>query len=225
MLARNYIAQIHIEKQHAGLQDEEYRNLLFEVAGVRSSKNLQDDEADAVIEAIKAEGEQREGWKSRQLVKWRQYLKFCAMSEQEGNELLFKVTGLMSCEAPGLAQADFDMAMAEIESLLEDKLSAAEVPMPGGIDLNFWRSRNPRNGQANRRSIREIRQQWAELCEYLEEGKQNEDYMYGFCAHVCRHNPAKPLSELTEKEAGRIIEAIKQRIEQEKKKLAADVPF
>ena len=224
MHARNYIAQIHIEKQHAGLDDGEYRKLLFDVAGVRSSKQLSEDQADEVIDAIKAEGEQREGWKPRQLLRWGQYLKFCGMTQQQGNELLYKVTGLMSAEAPGLVQQDFDQAMAEIESLLDDKISAAEVAMPGGIDLHFWRQRNPA-GMANRRETRKIKQLWSVLCDYLPESDRNEDYMYGFCAHTLRVAHAKPLGELSEQEAHKVIEALKQRVIQEKAKLAKEVPF
>lgn len=224
MHARNYLAQIHIEKQHAGLDDEHYRELLFDVAGVRSAKNLAEDQVDAVIDAIKAEGEQREGWKSRQLARWNQYLGFCNLSKEKGNELLYKITGLMSAEAPGLTQQDFDQAMAEIESYLEDKISSAEVVMPGGIDLHFWRHRNPA-GYANRREIRKIKQLWAELCEYLPEPDRNENYMYGFVGHTLRFNKAKPLGELREAEIHRVIEAIKLRISQEKAKLAKDVPF
>lgn len=224
MHARNYIAQIHIEKQHAGLGDAEYRQLLFDVAGVRSSKNLAPDQADAVIDAIKAEAEQREGWKPRQLAKWAQYLGFCKMTTEKGNELLYKITGLMSAEAPGLDQQDFDQAMSEIESQLDDLIAAAEVAMPGGIDLHFWRQRN-RAGLANRREVRLIRQLWDELCEYLPEADRNENYMYGFCAHVCRFPQAKPLGEMREAEVHKVIEAIKLRIAQEKKKLSTEVPF
>jgi hypothetical protein len=224
MTGKNYIAQIHIEKQHAGLDDAEYRQLLFEVAGVKSSKNLAEDQVDAVIDAIKAEGEQREGWKSRQLARWNQYLKFCALTKEKGNEFLYKITGLMSAEAPGLTQQDYDQAMAEIESYLEDKIAAAEVAMPGGIDLHFWRHRNPA-GFANRRETRKIKQLWAELCEYLPEPERTEDYMFGFVAHALRLNKAKPLSELREAEIHRVIEAIKLRISQEKANLAKIVPF
>ena len=224
MHARNYLAQIHIEKQHAGLDDMHYRQLLFDVAGVRSAKNLAEDQVDAVLEAIKAEGEQREGWKSRQLARWNQYLGFCNLAKEKGNELLYKITGLMSAEAPGLTQQDYDQAMAEIESYLEDKIAAAEVAMPVGIDLHFWRQRNPA-GLATRREIRLIRQKWAELCEYLPECDHNENYMYGFCAHTLRLHKAKPLGELREAESHRVIEAMKLRIAQEKAKLAKDVPF
>ena len=224
MHARNYIAQIHIEKQHAGLGEDEYRQLLFDVAGVKSSKALAEDQVDAVIDAIKAEGEQREGWKSRQLARWNQYLGFCNLTKEKGNELLYKITGLMSAEAPGLGQADFDQAMSEIESYLEDKISSAEVAMPGGIDLHFWRQRNPA-GFANRRETRKIRQLWSELCEYLPESERTEDYMYGFIAHALRLNKAKGLGELRESESHKVIEALKQRIAQEKAKLSEAVPF
>jgi hypothetical protein len=224
MHARNYIAQIHIEKQHAGLGEDEYRQLLYDVAGVKSSKALNENQVDAVIDAIKAEGEQREGWKSRQLARWNQYLGFCNLKKEKGNELLYKITGLMSSEAPGLGQQDFDAAMAEIESYLEEKISSAEVAMPGGIDLHFWRQRNP-CGFANRREVRKIRLLWSELCEYLPEAERNEDYLYGFCAHTLRLNKAKPLLALLESESHKVIEAMKLRIAQEKAKLAKEVPF
>ena len=210
-------------REHAWLDDGEYRQLLFDVAGVKSSKALAEDQVDAVIDAIKAEGEQREGWKSRQLARWNQYLGFCNLTKEKGNELLYKITGLMSAEAPGLGQADFDQAMSEIESYLEDKISSAEVAMPGGIDLHFWRQRNPA-GFANRREVRKIRQLWSELCEYLPETDRNENYMYGFVGHTLRLNKAKPLGELRESESHRVIEAIKLRIAQEKKK-SDEVPF
>lgn len=223
--ARNYLAQIHIEKAHAGLGDTEYRQLLFDVAGVKSAKDLPEDQVDAVIDAIKAEGEQREGWKSRQLARWYQYCGFCNLTKEKGNELLYKITGLMSAEAPGLTQQDYDLAMAEIESYLEDKIAAAEVAMPKGIDMHFWRQRNP-HGVANRREVRKIRQLWDELCEYLPEADRNENYMYGFIAQTCRFAQAKPIGEMREAEVHKTIEAIKLRISQEKKKLEAlGVPF
>ena len=225
MLARNLIARIHIEANNSGLKKEDYHKLLFRVANVESSTQLSERQADAVISAIKSEAEKRNGWKPRQCQLWRKYLKMAGMNEQAGGELLYKITGYMSPESPELVQTDYDQSMVEIESVLEDRIESAQVAMPGDVDLRFWRSRNPRNGTANRREVRKIKELWDELCGYLEPCNQNLDYLFGFCAHTLRLNRAKPVEELKELEAHKVIEALKQRIAQEKKKLSTEVPF
>lgn len=53
MLDNKQLGAIHIAKKEARLSDPEYRNLLFEVAGVASAKYLSDDGYQAVMRAIR----------------------------------------------------------------------------------------------------------------------------------------------------------------------------
>ena len=227
-LARNNIVQIHIEKQNAGLSDAVYRKLLQEIGGVGSSKDLAPDKVGKLVEAIRKAGkEEREGWSPKQLGTLRRYWRYCGLNETQGNTEVYKVTGLMSCESPGLDQVDYDMAMADLEELLETRINAGMVVCPDGVELDFWRNRNPRNGKANRRELRLIMLLWNELCELIGQDKNNKEYLYGFIAHACRLRTAVPLSELSAVMAHKLTEALKIRVDQEHKKQenAEKVPF
>jgi|GEM_PF-1588803 hypothetical protein len=53
MLDNKQLGAIHIAKKDAALTDLEYRNLLFEIAGVTSAKYLSEDGYQAVMRAIR----------------------------------------------------------------------------------------------------------------------------------------------------------------------------
>jgi len=63
-MTRGNFATVHILKKEAGLDDKAYRDLLFKTAGVRSSKDLNDEQFLAVISAL-----ENVGAKSRQVFK------------------------------------------------------------------------------------------------------------------------------------------------------------
>ena len=57
MAARNkQLALIHIAKQRLGMHDDDYREMLNQVAGVRSAAKLDNDGLDAVIRHLKSLG-------------------------------------------------------------------------------------------------------------------------------------------------------------------------
>ena len=220
MIARYDLVRIHIEKQNAGLTDRQYREILMTTAGVNSSKLLPNSSKVAeVVEAIKNAGAKREGWSRTQLQTWRKYAKLCNMDERNANTLVYKITGLMSAEAPGLDQTDFDMSMAEIERILENNIKLGISTLPDGMDINYWRARNPRNGLANRRELRFILLLWDELCEIIGQEKHNANYLYAFIAKACRLKTEVTLDKLRSHHAHVVIEALKMRLDQEHERI------
>jgi hypothetical protein len=108
MITKNQIAAIHIAKNQAGLNDQEYRDLLELAAGVRSCKELSPEDVTQVLNALKIKINHRKGWQNRQLKIFRRYCKYCFMSETEVRELLFETFGVFHEETPTLTNADFD---------------------------------------------------------------------------------------------------------------------
>ena len=229
MPAPNYIAQIHIEKNNAGISDEEYRRLLFEICHVSSSKDIQDEkQVSELVAAIKAEGQTREGWHSRQMSKWRQYVRFCGFDKSAAGAVLWKATGTMSEESPWLDQFDFDMAMVEIEEALRGLINAGEAKHPQGLDLTYWQTRNPHDGRANRRQINGIYELVDKIAKFAPVWAEDEHYVQGVIAQICRFDFFKAIEELKADEAAKVINAFKLRLEQEEKKAEnnlKEVPF
>lgn len=220
MPTRQELARIHIEKQNAGLGESEYRGLLMKTAGVNSSRLLQDSQLDSVLDAIKAAGKARGGWSQTQRQTWKKYAALCRFDAVKANTLLYQVTGLMSDEAPGLDQTDFDMAMAEIERIFEDTVKLGAAGLPEGVVIDYWRSRNSRNGLASRRELRFILLLWDDLCEIIGQDKKNKDYFGAFITKACHLKSPVQLSDIKSFHAHIIINALKLRLEQEHARIA-----
>jgi hypothetical protein len=234
MITKNQIAAIHIAKNQAGLNDQEYRDLLELAAGVRSSKELSPEDVTQVLNALKIKINHRKGWQNRQLKIFRRYCKYCFMSETEVRELLFETFGVFHEETPTLTNADFDDIMVTLEVRLEERVQANNNPYVsynnsnGQLDLHYWRKRHPRKGGINTREAHKIHELWEKLSGYLSEEKRNTQYLLGFIGHVCRARQAKAIEDLSARESLKVIDALKQRITQEKIRLEkelADVPF
>ena len=224
MLSNKHIAAIHAAKTHAGLSDGEYRKVLFEVAGVETSKDvsLGDREFSAIMDRLKTD---KPGWKYGQIKKFRQYAKFCKMSEVESRQELYKVTGQMNEDSPQLNNQDFDNMMPELETVLDNLINAGKAETPKGLDIRYWRGRVP-NGKLTSRQDWEIRSLWADVKEYFSEEKRSFNYLCGFISRALGLKlDITDLAQLKSWQAVKAIDALKLRLEQEQNKLEKEVPF
>jgi hypothetical protein len=143
----NVIASVKIAQKEAGISDKEYRNLLFDVAGVRSSKDLSQDN----------------------------YKKVLAK--------LYKI-----------ANAHQQAAVSTPKTAQERKIWAL----------------------------------WYALVDFLPPQERGAKYLFGFAARVIGVDRINSLATLDGGEKHKIIEALKQRLDQEEnrlKKVLKDVPF
>jgi hypothetical protein len=227
MLDAKQIKSIHIAKSAAGLSDEQYRKLLFEVTGAKSSKDsaLGDREYNLFMKAMKKH--KYPGWQPGQVKKFRQYsINFCAMTEDRARGELFKLTGKMHETSPDLDNEDFEIVMSEFESKLESLIKGCMLGKPAGVDINYWRNRFPRDGRLTTRQDWEIRSLWADLKIYFDEDKREFNYLHGFISKVLGLRLAiTDLFQLKSWQAVKAIDALKSRLDQEVKKLQKDVPF
>jgi len=226
MLDRRQIATLHIEKAKAKLSEERYREILFEVAGVSSSKDesLGDAEFRAIVKAIQGEAEKRAGWKDGQLSKFRQYARFCQLNETESRRELFKITGQMHEESEGLDQDHFELVMASLEEKLE-KLIEGGLATPDGIDILYWRTRQP-NGKLTSRQRHEIFTLWDELQPYLDQEKRRYAYLHGIVQSCLRlKKELSDIGELSRRQGVVIVDALKKRVAQAAAKVQEAVPF
>ena len=220
--AFDYIKAIHIAKSAAHLSDPDYRQLLFRLTGETSSKAIGPDAAELVLKEIKAATAQREGWQSGQLKKFSQYRKFAKISENEARQILHEITGIMHEGSPELKQPQFEHVMAALETRLEEQITIGKAALPSGVDLHYWRGRLT-GSNATSRQMREIDQTWRTLCGYLPEDKRTEDYLHGIIAQAAgRKTVKRPYSVFVAKSA---IDALKRKLDSEKKKLSDTVPF
>ncbi len=216
-------------QKDAGLADSEYRQILFQVAGITSCKDLDSSQVVDVMNAIREynadetsalPGKKKKGWQPKQIRKWRQYVKYCKITGLEAGTILHKIAGIADCESPQLKQVDFDVAMAAIEYRLTD----GDGPLPAGIDPHYWRTRKPNPGKVSTREIWEIREKWYELEQLLSPEARTDDYLLGFIRQTCHYDKNQPLEEMTSRDALKAVEALKKRIKQCERKLEA-APF
>ena len=227
MLSASQIKGLHIEKSHAKLSDEAYRQILREVADVSSSKDASLGDADywAIIKTIKAEGVRRPGWQLGQLARFRKYAFFCGLSETRSRQELYKLTGKMHEEDSTLKQSEFDYVMACLEERLESLVASGSVEAPEGFDLNYWRGRLP-NGKLSSRQRHEISTLWSQLQPYLPEEKRTLAYLHGIAASLLRMK-TRPgdVGELSVGQGVRLVDALRLRIDQEASRIVCTVPF
>lgn len=222
MAAIDYIKLIHIAKSAACLDRPSYLQMLFKFGGAKSSTELDEEQRKELLREIKAAAEHRQGWQTRQLKKFDLYRKFAKLTETEARAVLHEVTGVMHESGPGLTQQQFEHVMAALETRLDEQISGGWAKLPSGIDLNYWRNRLP-GKMATSRQLFEIRETWNELAGYLQPEKQTDEYLQGIIAQACGRKPGKII--MTVFAARTAIDALKQKLEHEKKKLADAVPF
>jgi hypothetical protein len=222
MAAIDYIKQIHIAKSEACLSDPEYRQLLFRLTGETSSKALDADSAELVLKEIKAAAEHRDGWQVGQLKKFNQYRKFAKLSETEARAILHEITGVMHESSPDLTQQQFEHVMSALETALEEAVTAGRAKLSDGVDLRYWRGRLT-GSMATSRQLREIETTWQELSGYLSEEKRTQEYLQGIICQAAGRKPGK--FAMTVFVAKSAIDALKRKLDYEKKKLAEQVPF
>jgi len=223
-LAYDYIKRIHAAKSEAHLDDATYRQLLFRVTGVNSSKDLVADQVPEILHEIKELAhEHRDGWQLGQLKKFKQYRKMAKLNENEAREILHEVTGLMNEASPKLDQPQFEHVMAALETRLEEAFVAGKIKkLSDNIDLRYWRGRVT-GSMATTRQTREINDTWLELCRYLPEDKRTDDYLQGIIAQAAGRKPGN--IKMTVFVAKSAIDALKRKLEHEKSKPENVVPF
>lgn len=217
-LAHNYLAAIHAAKNTAQLTDDAYRSVLHEVAGVRSAKLLDVAAARRVLARLAEVSDANyRGWSPGQLQIFRRYAAAAGLSDAAARLLVYQVTGVRSGADETLTQTDYDQTMAEVE-----KRCVAAGRLPNRAVAGYWQSKNP-PGRANCRQIRKIWALWQELRVYLPEDHRNDGYLRGFVGRAVRDQES--LADLEEAAAKKAIEALKQRLEQEKSQFATEIPF
>lgn len=226
MIPRKDIQRIKIAQKDAGLDDTAYRQVLGREAGVNSCKDLEPYQVPGVLAAIKKHAIQRDGWKARQIDKFRQYAKFAGMSLTEGRIFLSKVLNVaIQEEDPSLNQQHFDLVMAELETELELRISQGQAsPVPEYIKLTYWRNRKPRAGESNTRETHKVWEVWYELQKWLDEDHRNEAYLLGIASQCCRKR-ITDIGHMSARESWFVIEALKGRLHQEQERMAREVPF
>jgi hypothetical protein len=229
MLSARQIISIHTAKSRAGLDDPEYRLILRDF-GAESSKDaaLGDGEYQNIMRAINGSRKKpTPGWKRGQIKAVHRYAALNGISEQDMRTVIFKISGEMHESSPRLTHDHFEMVMEQLETDFERKVNTGEAALPEGLQIDYWRSRNP-NGQSTTRQRWEIKQLWIELRKYLPEQKRNHDYLLGFCKLATKSVldfTDIGLVQLTVGQAKIVIDALKRRVETEKKKVDAEVPF
>lgn len=76
-ISRKKLAYIHIVKKELGLEEKEYRNLLFKITGVRSAKDLDDEKFQKLVNYIVRSGKYEIN-KSGLTIKQKYYIKSLA---------------------------------------------------------------------------------------------------------------------------------------------------
>jgi hypothetical protein len=198
--------------------------LLQKIGGVYSCKDLCPEDVSEILKAIREAAPKGNGWKSRQIRKYRQYCKFAGMVNNEGLTFLCEITGIFHEDSPYLKQGHFDKAMAAIEAELEKRITQGQVKAPEKVNIRYWRGRKPSRGKVNTRESHLIRDLWMRLSGYLPEDKRSESYLYSLAAKAC-HRVLNSLDDLSSLDSLKVIEALKNRLKSEENKLAKEVPF
>jgi len=149
---------------------------------------------------------------ARQLGMLHRYPDLAGMSDPERRQVLLDLTGQNSSR--GLAQAQFELVMAEFEQILWDRVDVGAVPdprlcrvcarplqpvgkagagaCPEGCERrnvvawqrDYWRRRVVSIGSASSRQAWMLRRYWNMLCEYLPEDRRSHDYLAAIVCHA-----------------------------------------
>ena len=163
-------------------------------------------------------------WTARQKQLVHQYARWAQLPVQEYRALLEQVSGCASSAHPALTQYHFDQFMARIETVLDYRVQEQIVPLPSAWrSRSYWRNRLPEDGQANSRQIHEIYDWWYKLQPYMPQDRRNAGYLRALAARACRVKWVGAITDLTGKQAGQVIEALKDRLRWALKDRSADL--
>lgn len=229
MIDYQAIKRIHAAKTAAGMTDPEYRGLLRETAGVASCKSLRPDQVAAVVDAILAVHHHRRGWQPEQLRKIRKYARLAKLTDNQLRGIIHQVSGYMHEDSPQLSQYHFDRIMPLLETKVSDAVAAGLAAWPAGYQPQYWRRRNPGQGEMTTRERRLIFELWAQLRQYLlpeqikPRAKKTSEYWYlqEIAAHACGYY-VRDIWEIKSWQALLLIDALRDRIKHATKKAAND---
>ena len=114
------------------------------------------------------------------------------------------------------SQQHYELAMAELETVLFSRVHAGIIDNPIGrnkyINQEFyWRNKLPEYGKINSRQFRKINELWEKLCPYLAPDQRNPRYFAGIVYHATSKRDLI-VSALTHNEASMLIDALKDRL-------------
>lgn len=161
-------------------------------------------------------------WYDKQKAILGKYRRMSLIPDAEYRALLHEVTGCSSSTDGKLTQADFDWFMARFEAdLLYRVREGFCAAPPAKVDINYWRGRLAKNGEANKRMTHLVYNLWGELKTMLKPESRTDDYLRAIAAQANRR-PVRSIAELKGWQICVTIEALKARIFQTRKTLAAD---
>jgi hypothetical protein len=152
-------------------------------------------------------------WSRREKALIHIYKAAAAIEDQDYRELLREATGCTSAADGRLNQGDFESAMATLETRLVWAIDQGLVPRPaaGKIKaMDYWRRRQPvAHGAVTGRQLRLISHQVAELQRLVTVGNW-DTYLIGVIKKATGR--AVPVLDLKVQEAGKLIDALKDRL-------------
>lgn len=129
--------------------------------------------------------------------------------------ILRECAGVPSAADRRFSQSGFELAMAALETVLFERVQAHLVPNPIGRvrrinSKYYWRKRCPARGYINARQLRTVEQLWAQLKEFLSDEQCTSAYLQGIIHRATDRECG--YAALTSREAGFLIDALKDRI-------------
>lgn len=138
------------------------------------------------------------------------------LPDHQYRDILRRHAGVPSAADHRITQAGFESAMAALEAALFDRVRAGLVPDPT-IGANryihseeYWRNKIAARGAINSRQLWKIDQLWTLLLDYLPEDARNQAYFRGIIKQSTKRH--LDLYELTNLQAGHLIDALKDRL-------------
>lgn len=139
------------------------------------------------------------------------------LSQPAYRAILRDYAGVPSAADSRMNQAGYERAMAALETLLFDRVSAGVIPDPIGRSKHisqrtYWRDRLPKHGMINSRQMHRITYLWGRLMEFLPPAQCSMDYRDGIVTKaIGRH--AGELATISADEARHVIDAMADRLQ------------
>lgn len=151
-------------------------------------------------------------WTRHQIITVQQYRRHARLNDAEYRGLLFDLCGARSSKDRGLTNWHFDHFMAALESKLAWRVEEEVVPAPDGIKLSYWRTRLPKDGEANSRQMHKVWALWELLRPHLQEADRTKDYLASIAAKACGYH-VRDVFDLHSWQAHLLTEALKDRLQ------------
>ena len=165
-------------------------------------------------------------WSTQQIQQVKRYQRWAKIGDEEYRNRLQKLSGCgaRSSTVESLSQGDFDLFMAHLETVLARNVAEAVCSKPAGIRLDYWRSRLPQAGRPNTRQIHEIYKLWDELKIYLPSDVRTPDELHAIAGKAIGQSVTAISGDNgpTAKECVAIIEALRDRLKWQKKRVAKE---